>query len=393
MSYTARAVCRLLFNWGRIDGLSFTSFRPRLTRLRFLLLFLCIVFGTSCGKIGPPVPPTRFTERTSELAAQQRGAAVVLTWPAPSLSQKESSRSYIARADIYRLTEQADEDPVLDMDDYLQSAKVVGFLDRASLEAQIKSLGRVQYADAINLAQAGAKTRLRYAIRYVNNREQPAIFSNTVAVEPAAKVALAPRELTGATLKQDVISLSWKTPEGNVDGTQPASIAGYNVYRRRANRDTGGDEPLNEEPLTDTNFADTRFEYKTDYVYFVRSLSQGAVGLIESEDSEPFTITPVDTFAPAAPNPVSIASANGTISLFWPSSPERDVIGYNVYRAPSENAPDAEWVRLNEQPVTPVTFRDDRVVIDQIYFYRVTAVDRFANESAPSKVIKETAHP
>jgi len=101
------------------------------------------VFGTSCGKIGPPVPPTRFTERTSELAAQQRGAAVVLTWPAPSLSQKESSRSYIARADIYRLTEQADEDPVLDMDDYLQSAKVVGFLDRASLEAQIKSLGRV----------------------------------------------------------------------------------------------------------------------------------------------------------------------------------------------------------------------------------------------------------
>ena len=389
MIYTARAVCRLLFTRGRIDGLSLTSFQIRRARL---LLSLCILSGTSCGKIGPPVPPTKFTERTSELAAQQRGAAVVLTWPAPSLSQKDSSRSYIARADIYRLTEQADEEPVLDMDDYLQSARVVGFLDRASLEAQIKLLGRVQYADAINLAQAGAKTRLRYAIRYVNNREQPAIFSNTVAVEPAAKVALAPRELTGAATGQDVIALRWKAPEGNVDGTQPASIAGYNVYRRRANREAAG-EPLNDEPIAETGFTDTRFDYKTEYVYFVRSLSQAAVGLIESEDSEPFTITPADTFAPAAPDPVSIASANGTISLFWPSSPERDVIGYNVYRAPSENAPDGEWIRLNEQPVTPVTFRDDRVVIDQTYFYRVTAVDRFTNEGAPSKVIKETAHP
>ncbi|MEK6302841.1 MAG: hypothetical protein AABO41_19190 [Acidobacteriota bacterium] len=357
-----------------------------------MVIFLGLVFGASCGKIGPPIAPTRFTERTSELTALQRGAAVVVTWPAPSLTQKDSSRSYIARADIYRLTEQADEEPVLDLDDYLQSAKVVGFLDRTSLEAQIKLLGQVQYTDAINLPQASSKIRLRYAIRYVNNREQPAAFSNTVAVEPAAKVALPPRELTVEASGQDVIALTWKAPEANVDGTQPASLAGYNVYRRRANRDAGGDL-LNDDPVTEANFTDTRFAYKTDYVYFVRSLSQGAAGLIESADSESFAFTPTDTFAPAAPNPVSIASANGTISLFWPSSPERDLIGYNVYRAASADAPDGEWVKLNDQPVTTVTFRDDRVVIDQTYFYRVTAVDRFNNESAPSKVITETVHP
>jgi hypothetical protein len=287
-----------------------------------------------------------------------------------------------------------DEDPVLDPDDYLQSAKVVGFLDRATLEAQIGLNDQLHFTDAIGLARANtvSNTRLRYAIRYVNNREQAAAFSNTVAVEPAARVALPPRDLRGVAPSQDMITLTWSAPEANVDGTQPASLAGYNVYRRRGNRDAGG-ELLNDEPISESTFNDTGFTYKLDYVYVVRALSQGAAGLIESADSEPFAFTPIDTFAPAAPNPVSIASANGTISLFWPSSPERDVIGYNVYRAGSADAPELEWVKLNEQPITPVTFRDDRVVIDQTYSYRVTAIDRFNNESPPSKVVTETAHP
>jgi hypothetical protein len=362
-------------------------------RLLFSLLILTLLSVASCGKIGAPIPPARFTERTSGLTAVQRGATVVLAWPAPSLSQKEPSRSYIARADIYRLTERVDEEPVFDLDDYQEAARIVGFLDRTTMEAQIKLRGRLQFSDAIDLSQttAQATTRLRYAIRYVNGREQPAAFSNTVAVEPAARVARPPSGLQVADLAQGVVTLKWTSPESNVDGTQPASLAGYNVYRRRATRAAAG-EALNEEPITAATYSDTTFAYTLDYFYFVRALSQGATGLIESADSEPLAYTPVDTFAPEAPNPVSIASANGTISLFWPSNSERDVIGYNIYRAGSADA-DSEWVKLNEQAMTTVTFRDDRVVIDQIYSYRVTAIDRFNNESAPSKVVSETAHP
>jgi len=399
VSYIARAACRSTFARRLAAAIYFgaSSVNPPLERSHrrrrlASLVILALICGQSCGKIGAPIPPARFTERTSELSAIQRGASIVLTWPAPSLTQKDSSRSYISRVDIYRLTEQVGEEPVLDLDDYLQSARVVGFLDRAALEAQISLLGRLQFTDSIGLAQASSNTRLRYAVRYVNNREQPAVFSNTVAVEPAAKVALPPRELRAVAPGQDVVSLTWAAPEANVDGTQPASLAGYNVYRRPAKREAGGNV-LNGEPVTETTFNDTKFVYKSDYVYFVRSLSQGATGLIESADSEPFAFTPIDTFAPAAPHPVSIASANGTISLFWPSSPERDVVGYNIYRAASATVPETEWVKLNDQPIAPVTFRDDRVVIDQVYSYRVTAIDRFNNESPPSKVVTETAHP
>jgi fibronectin type 3 domain-containing protein len=150
---------------------------------------------------------------------------------------------------------------------------------------------------------------------------------------------------------------------------------------------------LNSEPVTDTNFADKDFEYRTEYTYFVRALSQGANGLIESADSGPASLTPVDEFAPSAPDPVSIASANGTVSLFWPTSPERDVVGYNVYRSDSSDAAEKDWIKLTAQPITAVTYRDERVVIDKAYFYKVTAVDRFDNESKPSRVVSETAHP
>ncbi|HSB10574.1 MAG TPA: fibronectin type III domain-containing protein [Blastocatellia bacterium] len=343
--------------------------------------------------MGSPVAPARLTERTSNLSAIQRGSNIQLSWPAPTLVQNESSRLYISRVDIFRLTERRDEEPILDPDDYETAAQVVGFMDRAAIEAQSKTLGHLQFTDAINLTNSRdlSNARLRYAIRYANGRDQFAALSNTVAVEPTPGIALPPTELR-VNAQQDAVILSWNPPSANIDGSSPASVVGYNVYRRSARRDTN-DSPLNGEPVAATTFTDARFQYLTEYVYSVRALSQGATGLVESADSEPLPYTPVDTFQPSAPDPVSIASANGTISLFWPTSSERDVIGYNIYRANSPDAQSDAWTRLNEQPVSTVTYRDERVVVDQAYSYRVTAIDRFNNESQPSRVVTETAHP
>jgi hypothetical protein len=367
----------------------------RSIQINFFILILSIaLIGTACGKVGAPVAPVRLSERTADLTAIQRGASILLSWPPPALVQDESSRFYISRVDIYRLTERRDQEPVLDPDDYEVTAQVIGVMDRATIEAQAKARGLLHFADAVNLTTLTqqANARLRYAVRYVNKRGQAAAFSNTVAVEPAPAIALPPADLSAKADVQDAVTISWSPPAANVDGVTPASVVGYNVYRRAAKRDFGG-ELLNPEPLAATSFTDTKFQYLVDYVYFVRALSQGASGLVESADSAQLSFTPIDTFAPSAPDPVSVASANGTISLFWPSSSERDVIGYNVYRASSVDTPDKDWIKLNDQPLTTVTFRDDLVVIEQTYFYKVTALDRFNNESGRSRVISETAHP
>jgi fibronectin type 3 domain-containing protein len=150
---------------------------------------------------------------------------------------------------------------------------------------------------------------------------------------------------------------------------------------------------LNPEPLGDPNFTDTKFKYAVPYIYTVRALSQGSTGLIESADSTPVPHTPVDTFKPSAPDPVSIASANSVISLFWPTSPEHDVVGYIVYRSESLNAQPQDWTRLTPEPMTTVTYRDERVRLGRRYYYRVTAIDGFKNESESSTIVSEVANP
>lgn len=363
-------------------------------RRRSAVLFILVTGLASCGRVGAPIPPARITERTASLSAVQRGSSVVLSWPAPPMSQNESSKTYIARADVYRLREARDEEPVLDPEDYEDSSELVGFLDRAAIETQVKTLGHIEFSDRLNLASAAdlSNVRLRYAIRYVNRRDQAGPFSNTVAVEPVALVAKSPTAVTIAAAAQDIVQITWTAPASNVDDSEPAAVAGYNIYRLRAGSQRSGD-PINASPVPDTAFLDRTFSYGVNYVYIVRALSQGATGLIESADSQHVEFTAVDTFPPAAPEPVSIASANGVISLFWPSSPEADVVGYNVYRADTADAADGSWIKLTPQPISPTTFRDERVEIDRLYFYRVTAVDKFDNESARSSTVSETAHP
>src|SRR5690349_17722176 len=301
-----------------------------------LLPFAFCLFFAACGKVGAPVPPARFTERTADLSAIQRGSKIMLSWPAPRLAAKETDRSYVARVDIFRLTEQRDQEPILDPDEFQDHAQIIKQLDRAEIEALVKQLGRLEWTDIVNLTdvQQVANQRLRYAVRYVNKRDQSALFSNTVAVEPVPGIALPPTGLALSNQDQDRVVISWAAPESNVDGTQPATVVGYNLYRRNARRANIG-APLNAEPITATTFNDSKFQYGPDYIYVVRALSQGASGLIESADSAPLRVTPKDTFSPSTPEPLTIASANGVISLFWPSVPEGDLTGYNVYRAAS----------------------------------------------------------
>src|SRR5262245_63639934 len=104
-----------------------------------------------CGKMAPPTAPLRLSERTSELTAIQRGSTVILSWPAPALGKNESSRFYIAKAYIYRLTETRDQEPVLDPDDFEHDAIEIGFLVRTDLETQRESLGHFEFADTLNL--------------------------------------------------------------------------------------------------------------------------------------------------------------------------------------------------------------------------------------------------
>jgi fibronectin type 3 domain-containing protein len=226
-----------------------------------------------------------------------------------------------------------------------------------------------------------------------NTAGQAYEFSTYATIEPLLNLALPPAHLAAKQVETQ-IEITWDPPEGNMNETSPANVAGYNIYRRQG----GSLNKINAEPLSEPRFVDRNFQFGVDYQYVVRSLSfkPGSASLsesIESDDSPPLNHTPKDTFPPAPPKPVTIASINSLVSLFWPLSAEPDVVGYNVYRAEDENSPPDKWVKLNPELHKTASFRDDKVQVGKKYFYQITAVDAYGNESARSETVSETVAP
>jgi hypothetical protein len=356
---------------------------PRRPVALFLFLY---VFLAACGKIGPPLPPERRAELHIEtLSVEQRGARLNLSFPFT-----REQRAKLQRIDVYRLVESPDAPAGLPIETFSERASVV-----YSILADDIPLGGsgVVYSDALNVKSELQNKRYRYAVRMFDTDGRAARFSNYATIEPLLKLALPPAKLAAKQVEQQV-EITWDPPEGNMNETSPANVAGYNIYRRQG----GSFNKINVEPLSEPRFVDRNFQFGADYQYVVRSLSfkPGSASLsesIESDDSRPIDHTPKDTFPPAPPKPITIASINSMVSLFWPLSAEPDVVGYNVYRTEDETAAPEKWVKLNPELHKTASFRDDRTQVGKKYFYQISAVDAFGNESARSETVSETVAP
>ncbi len=356
--------------------------------IRFFLfvsssLYLCglSVLLAACGKIGAPLPPERRAPlHTEDLRVEQRGAQLILSFP---FTRTQKTR--LQRIDVYRLVEPSDAPMGLPIETFSERASVI-----YSIPADDIPLGgsTIVYSDALDTRSASQNKRYRYAVRMFNAAGQAADFSNYATIEPLFNLALPPTRLRAEQAEKE-IEIAWDPPAGNMNETAPANVAGYNIYRRQG----GAFQKINAEPLREPRFIDRNFQFGANYQYVVRSLSfkPGSASLneaIESDDSPTLDHAPKDVFPPAPPKPVTVASINGMVSLFWPLSAEPDVVGYNIYRAEDENA--EKWTKLNPELHRAASFRDERVQVGKKYFYQITAVDAFGNESARSETVSET---
>jgi len=319
----------------------------------------------------------------AEVSGFQRGNQVILSWKMPMLNAAEGSLLHISRADVYRLTERLDAPQSLSEEEFASRSQVVATIPLTKEDFGAKTL---QYTDTLQFA--GQAARIRYAIRFVNASGQRAAFSNFFLLEPAARIASAPGSLA-FDLSQEALRLKWNPPAENVDGSTPANILGYNVYRSQSERSPA--MLLNQTPVSDAVFEDRFFEFERDYFYFVRAVSLGTnAAPSESSESNILKIKPRDTFAPSAPAAITIAATPTSISLFFPANPETDVEGYSIYRSTDGNLPKAEWTLLTKDLWKATTYRDESIEGGKTYFYYVTATDKYKNVSPASEVVSET---
>ncbi len=354
-----------------------------------LLAWLFTVGLVACGKRRPPLPPVeRVPQRTELLSGAQRGNQVLLSWPAPMRNAGAGSVQSIRRIDIYRLAEKPDAPLPLTEDDYAARATLIGSVSYPDIKDAKETL---IYTDKLTFT--GAPTRLRYALRYVNDAGQRAAFSNFLLIVPATKISQPPVVLS-ISESEPAITLKWSAPMANIDGSGDLNIIGYNIFR--AVDDTFGNsaEPLNgPTPINETQFSDKTFLFGQQYSYVVRAVSLGANGQnVESLNSNSIAVRPLDHYPPSAPTNLSLAvSPNGkVISLFFPANPERDVAGYRIYRSNEAELPLDKWQLQTTELLTRTTWRDEKVAAGRAYYYYMVAVDTAGNVSPPSSIVTET---
>lgn len=345
----------------------------------------------SCGRVGAPLPPIRRqVPRPETISVIQRGDRMVVSVARPELSSSHTTNLRTMRLDVLRVIESRTDAPQLDEESFLERAEVAGSLSWNEI-AQARADEGILFEDG---PLTNLSARYLYAVRWVGDRGRPGPLSSIVVIEATPQLPLPPRDVRARDAAQDVLLITWMPPEENLDGSRPARVLGYNVYRRRRGElhFTG---PLNgTSPVAGMEFTDRSFDYGTEYEFMVRSVASVAPNdLRESADSVVVAITPRDIFPPAPPEGLTAASANGLVSLFWIPNSESDIAGYNIYRADSPSAFEAAWRKMNPSLHTLTTFRDDRVEPGRRYYYRVTAVDRAGNESRPSAIVSQEVVP
>ncbi len=238
------------------------------------------------------------------------------------------------------------------------------------------------------------------------------------AVSPQQRVVLAaPASAPSAptiTYTEDGFSVAWTPPadahapqasgedvlESRPIGSRPVYGA-FNVYEAPPPPTAGAAKvplppvaggrmptPANDKPLPAPPLVDKRMAFGKPRCYAVRAVTLFGTEAVEGEASPTACVTPVDTFAPAAPTSLKAVGSEGAVSLIWDANKEADLAGYIVLRSA---LPNGEFVALTREPVKETTFIDTTATRGVRYAYVIVAVDTSKNRSAPSNRVEESA--
>lgn len=368
------------------------------------LNFIAVLTFAGCAAPGQPItrrPPA--PTPISDLSARQVGNSVFVTFTLPKETVQGRPLSAPPQIDIYRQFVPA---PATAQSTLLAPPRQQIITIPSQTLQQYRVGEPYSFSDVLSpadlSAHAGSEAVYMIRTRAANHDSEN---SNLVALP----IFPAPQPVTDlqAQVTRSAIILSW-TPAA----TPPAAMLGfvsvrYRIYRSSKTSAATSTSPLNDVSkgasvstasipfrqvgeLSEPPYRDSNFTFGQTYAYYVVSVAQYGASAVESEASRTVEVTPRDTFPPPTPTGLVTAVAPATastpahIDLSWDISPAPNVAGYNIYRSTANTVSADRWDRLNRSPLLTPAFRDIPEVSGKQYFYRVTVVDTFGNESAPS---------
>lgn len=198
----------------------------------------------------------------------------------------------------------------------------------------------------------------------------------------AAYTAPPPTSLSATALAGGSIQLDWilSSPEGNV--------ASYRVFRAIVSKEQDYASPIATVSAGTSTYIDGATTDGLTYYYVVRAVSK--TGDMETNTNE--AIATADATPPPSPSNLIAAPISGDgVQLTWtPSSPETDVLQYNIYRATSSGGQNLSSPTYTVS-VGIVSYTDSSATPGQAYYYLVRAQDAAGNTDSNTNEAWTTA--
>jgi len=337
---------------------------------------------TACGKKSPPVAPEqRAPQPATELTGHVDESAIVLSWIPPNRRVDNTRQRDFTVMRIFRVEDGGAGEPKSAM---LTDGRIAGYEEIAAIhsvepEPAVQRGPRLVYTDRKGLTFG---RRYTYVILTGDAQGRVGPPSRRVSVNYAAAPA-APENLV-AEPGEGAVRLRWDAVSKLLDGSTVTDPIKYEVLR--APSAEGELAPVSA-AVSDAALTDSNLENDREYHYAVRAVRVVAGTTLYGRASARVAATPRDVTPPSPPaNLVAIAS-EGAVRLSWSPSPEADVAGYIVYRAPETGG----FERIGSVNAPATTYLD-RTVTRGTYRYAVTAQDRAArpNESRRSNEARVT---
>jgi hypothetical protein len=322
--------------------------------------------------------------RVEPVRLSQEGSDVVLRFPFPSKTNAGETLTNLTDVTVYREligAREGEKPPEAAKDAAARAREEKGFraraeaiqkLTRGELDAATVGPDVVVRDQLMPLYREGRLGRvfLRYGVTATRDRKRASELSPLVALLPRVPPDRPFRVVP--TVEESRVCLDWNAPAAMLDGSRPAKVAGYAVYRRSAAEEEYEDRPLGV-VMGATTYVDATALPDRKYVYTVRAAPVAEVPLILGPASDEVPVSTADVFPPDAPDGVLVLAEAGGTRLVWNPSVAGDLASYRIYRRER-----GAWKRIAEDLKDPGYFDAGASGGE----YGVTAVDKSGNESA-----------
>ena len=311
--------------------------------LSSVLCLLCtFLLLAACGKIGDPLPPfIRIPEAVKDLAATQSGHNIVLTWTNPPRNIDGSAATNLAHVQIR------------------SNGALLAALN-------VNAAGKPQsYPVPVGPVANGQRT---FTLIAETTQGKVSSVSNIASISPVEVPGSVTR--LSALADQRKVIVEWDKPQEH-----PELADAYIVVRT----DLQGES----ETVSETRYEDVQYQPGKTFTYQVTPVRRVSGTTVAGVGPESLTVVVEDKTAPRVPSGLDLTQSGNGAFLTWNANPEPDLAGYRVFR--SDRA-DGLFIPVSERIIVSNSFIDTSHRPG--FYYAVSAVDEFGNESAKSAAFR-----